>query len=335
MLDLTKRTRRTLWTVFAVLALLALAVFLRSKAPPETARLLPEADGILYLDLKPFHPFFHAEIKPPVRAPEYQRFVDAIGFDWERDLDRIAIAVHRMRDPHGPNGPAAYSMVLQGKLTGQKLNTWLNSQSTARENYAGQTVYSIPSEGRTVRIAQIGYDMVAVSNTPTPEQIHLIIDRHRTAALPLAGSTLLARHYHEIPLLSFAWGVGQIGLPFSESGAISVLGFSLKLPDDTAIVASLAPALPLVGSLHLRVEEIAPSEAIAQAQAAQLTTLLGLLRGYTAPLAPSAANNSLREALNTAEIESERNRVVLKATLSAATLSGGSSAPEATTNSHP
>ena len=61
--------------------------------------------------------------------------------------------------------------------------------------------------------------MLAVCNTPTPEQIHSIIDRHRTAALPFAGSSLLAHHYHEVPLLSLAWGVGQIGLPFSESGA--------------------------------------------------------------------------------------------------------------------
>jgi len=55
--------------------------------------------------------------------------------------------------------------------------------------------YSIASEGRTVRVAQIGYDMIAVSNTPTPEQIHSMLDRHRTAALPFAGSSLLAEHY--------------------------------------------------------------------------------------------------------------------------------------------
>ena len=97
-----------------------MAVFLRSKAPPEAARLLPESDGILYVNLKPMRTFSHKNMKPPTRAPEYQQFVDATGIDWERDLDQVAIALHRMPDPNGPNGPVAYSMVLVGKLTGSK-----------------------------------------------------------------------------------------------------------------------------------------------------------------------------------------------------------------------
>ena len=188
---MNRRTRRTLLIVAAVLLLLALAVFLRSKAPPEAARLLPESDGIIYINLKPIRAFFHKDLKPPQRAPEYQQFVDATGIDWERDLDQVAIALHRMPDPNGPNGPVAYSMVLVGKITGERLNAWLDAHAASRESYAGHTIYNIPSEGRTVRVTQIGYDMVAVSNTPTPEQIHSILDRHRTAALPFAGSTLL------------------------------------------------------------------------------------------------------------------------------------------------
>ena len=41
----------------AVLAFLAVAVFLRSKAPPEAARLLPESDGIIFINLKPIRTF--------------------------------------------------------------------------------------------------------------------------------------------------------------------------------------------------------------------------------------------------------------------------------------
>jgi len=138
---MNKRTRRTLWVVAAVLILLAVAIFLRSKAPPEAARLLPESDGILYFNLKPVHAFFHKDLKPPQRVPEYQQFIDAIGIDPERDLDQAAIALHRMPDPNGPNGPVAYSMVLTGKITGQRLNTWLGTHAVSRESYAGHTVY--------------------------------------------------------------------------------------------------------------------------------------------------------------------------------------------------
>jgi len=310
---MNKRTRRTLWVVAAVLLLLAVAIFLRSKAPPEAARLLPESDGILYVNLKPFHSFLHKDLKPPRRVPEYEQFVQGIGFDWEQDLDEVAIGLHRMPDPNGPNGPVAYSMVLVGKLTGQKLNAWLDAHATSRESYAGHTIYSIPSEGRTVRVAQIGYDMVAVSNTPTPEQIHSMLDRHRTAAVPFAGSTLLARHYHDVPLLSLAWGVGQIGLPFNERGAISVFGFSLPLESDSTIIASLTPALSMKGAMNLKVEEIAPSDEVAASQADALATLVTLARGFTAPLSASSANNSLKELLRTAEVAQKRNRVVVTA----------------------
>src|SRR6266568_6927132 len=240
-----KRTRRTLLVVAAVLLLLAVAIFLRSKAPPEAARLLPESDGIIYFHLKPIRTFLRKDMKPPQRVPEYQQFVDATGIDWERDLDDAAIALHRMPDPNGPNGPVAYSMVLVGKLTGARLNAWLDAHATSRESYEGHTIYNVPSEGRTVRVAQVGYDMVAVSNMPTPEQIHSMLDRHRTAALPFAGSPLLSEHFHEVPLLSLAWGVGQIGLPFSESGAITVFGLRLPLQSDSTIIASLSPELPL------------------------------------------------------------------------------------------
>jgi hypothetical protein len=158
-------------------------------------------------------------------------------------------------------------------------------------------------------VAQIGYDMVAVSNFPTTEKIHSIIDRHRSAALPFAGSTLLRQHYHEVPLLSLAWGVGQIGLPFSESGAIKIFGFSLPLQSDSTLVASVRWA----GSFHLRIEEIAPTDDAAAHQSAALATLVTLARDFTAPLPDNSANSGLKEILKTAEVTQKRNRVVVTA----------------------
>ena len=315
-----RRTRRTLLIVAAVLVFLAVAVFLRSKAPPEPARLLPESDGIIYVNLKPVRSFLRKGLQPPRRVPEYQQFVDATGVDWERDLDQAAIALHRMPDPRGPNGPVAYSMVLVGNFTGKRLNAWLESHAASRESYAGHTVYSVPSDGRTVRVAQFGYDMLAVSNTPTTEQIHSMLDRHRTAALPFSGSTLLRQHYHDVPLLSLAWGVGQIGMPFSESGAIHIFGFALPLEDDSTIVASVTPALSLGGVLNLKVEEIAATDEVAASQAASLATLVTMARGFTAPLAGNAANNALKQMLEKATVTQKHDRVVVTATLSPALL---------------
>jgi hypothetical protein len=315
-----RRTRRTLLILAAVLVLLAVAVFLRSKAPPEAARLLPESEGILYLNLKPVRAFLRKGLKPPQRVPDYQQFVDATGVDWERDLDQVAIALHRMPDPKGPNGPVAYSMVLVGNFTGNRLNTWLDAHATSRESYAGHTIYSIHSQDRTVRVTQIGYDSLAISNTPTPEQIHSMIDRHRTAAWPFADSTLLMQHYHDIPLLAVVWGVGQIGLPLSESGAIHIFGLSLPLEDDSTILASVTPALSLGGVLNVKVEEIAATDDVAASHAASLATLVTLARGFTAPLAANPANNGLRQLLKTAAVAQKHNRVVITATLSPALL---------------
>jgi len=317
-----RRTRRTLWILAAVLLVLAVAVFLRYKAPPEAARLLPESDGILYINLKPAHVFLHKDLHPPKRVPDYQQFVDATGIDWEHDLDQVAIALHRMPDPNGPNGPVAYSMVLVGKLTGKRLNAWLEAHAAGRESYAGHTIYSILSEGRTVRVSQIGYDMVAVSNYPSPEMIHSMLDRHATAAWPFAGSTLLARHFHEVPLLALAWGVGQIGLPFNESGAIHIFGLALPLESDSTIVASATPALSLASALNIKVEEIAPTNEAAAHQAAALSALVTLARDFTAPLAGNTANNGLKQLLKTAEVTQKRDRVVVTAALSPSLLAG-------------
>ena len=322
-MSMSRRTRKTLLIVTAVLLVLALAVFLRSKAPPEAARLLPESDGIIYVNLRAIRTLAHNNFKAPNRVPEYQQFVDDIGIDPERDLDQVAIALHRMPDPNGPNGPVAYSMVLVGRITGPRFNAWLDAHATSRETYAGHTVYNITSQDRTVRVAQIGYDAVAISNTPTAEQIHSMLDRHRAAALPFSGSSLLERHYHDVPLLSLVWGVGQIGLPFSESGSIHVFGLALPLEEDSTIIASVAPALPVPGTLaalRFKVEEIATSEDKAASQAAALATLVTLARGVDQPTSNAGANNALKELLQTTEVTQHGERVVVTGTISASTL---------------
>jgi len=306
-----RRTRITIGVVAIILLLLAVALYLRIEAPPEAARLLPESDGIVYINLRPIRAVTHFDQHPVAHDADYQKFIDATGIQFERDLDEAAFAMHRMPDSAGPNGPVAYSEVFVGHFDGRRLKRYLEGLSTSQESYAGHTIYSIPSDGRTVRVTLPGYDMVAVSNTPTSEQIHSILDRYRTAALPFAGSSLLTDHYKDVPLLSLAWGIGQIGLPFGDSGNVSAFGVRLPINFDSMLIASVRWA----GSLRLRVEEIASTEEAAASTAESLKVLLTFVRNAQSA-APGITGAEFKPLLDSIRIEQHKDRAVLHATVS-------------------
>ena len=275
----------------------------------------------------------------PARCPSTSSSSTPSGIDPERDLDEAAIALHRMSRPQRPQRAGGLFDGAGGQDYRQAAERLAGRHATSRESYAGHTIYTIPSEGRTVRVAQIGYDMVAVSNTPTPEQIHSMLDRHATAAWPFAGSTLL-----------------RAALP---RGAAALAGLG-RGPDRPALLGwlrggsgdqnatdggdpraarcrwiSVLDSLPLIASCGSTAWRWAarctaewwrslPATAAAASQAAALNVLLMLARGFTAPLAGNAANNSLKELLKTAEVTQKRDRVVVTATALAARCSAAS-----------
>lgn len=303
-----RRTKATVLTVLIIVLLLVLAALLRKTAPPEAARLLPESDGIIYFNLRPLRAYTHFDRHPVPHDPAYQSFIDATGFEFERDLDQAAFALHRMSNPLGPNGPVAFSEVFIGHINGKRLDNYFASLASAKEEYAGHTIYSIPSQGRTVRVVLLGYDIVAASNAPTPEQIHSIVDRYRTAALPFSGSSLLREHYSEIPLLSLAWGIGKLSLPLKRDG-INILGFNIPVALDTTFLASLRWA----GTLKLRVEEIAPNQIAATASFDALRTALLLFRTAENNLPSRATNPDWQNLLNSAEVHQRKDRTTFTA----------------------
>ncbi len=310
-----KSTRYSLLLMLALIAALIIALVLRKAAPPEAARLLPESDAIVYFNLKPIRVATRFDRTPVTRSPDYQHFIDATGIVPERDLDEAAFALHRMDNPSGPNGPVGYSEVFEGRFDGQRLARYLSSIAIARESYAGRDIFTIPvGEGkdiRNLRIAQLGYDSIAASNMPTSEQIHSIIDRHRAAASPFSGSSLLSARYRDVPLLSSAWGIGRIGLPFSERGYITLFGLQLPLPEDTTFVASLR----YVGALHLRIEQISPSEADAARSAESLTTLVGLFKSIQQMQPRNNGDKAFLQTIDSLKLEQRRDRAILTATV--------------------
>jgi hypothetical protein len=312
-----RRTRYSLLLMAALIVALVVALVLRQKAPPETARLLPESDAIVYVNLKPLRLATHFDRTVIKRSPDFQHFIDATGIVPERDLDEVALALHRMDDPNGPNGPVAYSEVFQGRFDGDRLRRYLASMATARESYAGHEIFTIPVDDpenkarRQLRVTQLGYDTVAASNMPTEEQIHSMLDRYRAAASPFAGSSLLEARYNEVPFASSAWGIGHIGLPFSDRGRISVLGLELPLPEDTTFVASLR----YVGAVHLRIEEIAPTEQAATDTTRSLVALLALFKSMEHIRPEVPGDVAMGKVIDTLKIEQHKDRAVLTGTI--------------------
>ena len=305
-----RRSTIPLLIALAVVVALGVAFFLRAKAPPEAARLLPESDAIVYIHLKTLRSVTHFDETPITRSPDFQQFIDATGIVPERDLDAAAFGLHRMSDPRGPNGAVAYSEVFVGRFDTEKLQAYLRHIARSTETYSGRTVYSIPVEGRTLRVAQLAFDTVAASNMPTPEQIHSMLDRSRASALGTPGSSLLAARYSKVPLLAQAWGIGHIGLPFAQNGRIALFGLELPLPADTDLVASLR----FTPSVHLRIEEMAPTDEDARKTADAMNTLLSIARGLAAgsdQATPSAV--ALRNILENATAEQHDSHAILNA----------------------
>jgi hypothetical protein len=314
-----KRTGYTLLVVFLILCALAGALYLRLKAPPEVARLLPESDAIVFINLKPIRAATHFDRAQITPAPAYQQFLDATGFVWERDLNQAAFALHRMPNPNGPNGPIAYSEVFEGRFDTDRLRGYLNSQAVDRETYANHIIYSIPIENRTLRVTLLDYDTVAASNMPTTEQIHSIIDRHRAAASPFAGSSLLSARYAEIPAFSAAWAIGRLGFPFaadSVDNKVTVDGLELPIPADTTFIASLrySPSLHLHGgAVLLQIDQLTADQSSATQSAQALTALLNVVR--TLQKGQQRLDPALTQFLSTISIKPHKDRATLTATL--------------------
>lgn len=354
---MNKRTRYSLLLAVALVGALAIALFLRKEAPPEVARLLPESDAIVYVNLKPIRSATHFDRewskKPVEHSSDYQHFIDATGIVFERDLDSVAFALHRMDDPNGPNGPVAYSEVFEGRFDGTKLANYLASIATEKESYAGHDIFTIPVASETVtnakgaqveavrslRVSQLGYDTIAASNMPTAEQIHSILDRYRAAASPFSGSSLLSARYHDVPLLSSAWAIGHVGLPFTDNGRITAFGLQLPLPEDTTLVASLR----FTTALHMRIDELLPTQEDAVKSADALSALLQLFRSIQnvqSQLNPgqhqdSSQSVAIRQLLDSVKIVPAKDRATLTATIPVDLLKQlTAAAPENAADSH-
>lgn len=287
-----------------------------SHRPPAITRLLPEADGIVYANLKPLRLATHFDRSAPPRSPEFQSFVDATGIVPERDLDEAAFALERRSNPDGPNGPVAFSEIFAGRFDRPRLEHYLAGLARSEEHYAGHTIYALPSgepaspEPRLLRITMLRAGLIAASNTPTAEGVHAMIDHARAGLFASTAPSLLTDRFRDVPTLAGAWAIGRVGLPFAEANHIALFGLELPLAADQPMVASLR----YLGVLRLRVEILTPTPEAAMQQTGALTGLLGLVRSLTAGAA-AASPPEMKAALSSVSITQTGSRTLVTADL--------------------
>lgn len=311
-----RHRRRILWIILAVLLVagaITTAVLLRKRAAPDVVRLLPNADAILYVNLEPVRLLTDLGKKPPTnREPDYEEFVRQTGFEFERDLDRAALAIHYGQPKGKSEGATRYSEILQGHFDGQRITEYLRKLSKDVEHYRDFDIYIIPLEGRTLRVVLLGVDTAAASNTEETDAIHGMVDRYKQAALPFAGPDLVRDYYARVPLGSVVWTIAQIpetSVAQERSELLLPGSWSSLLPRGSTVIASARP----LNEVHLRAQVLTRSESEAGSFAARVNVFLALFKTLDISMDGGGPDPDVKKAFDSFEVRQDKNEAVLTA----------------------
>jgi hypothetical protein len=306
--------------VVIVAAAVTLAVQLRKHAPPEPARLLPGADAFLYLNLGWARKANGGNNLPAVsHDPEYERFIQQTGIEFERDLEAAAFAIHYpAKWPGGGSGGPApeprFSEVFVGKFHGERLSGYLRQLAQSVENYDSLDIFTIPLEGRTFRVAILSVDSVAASNQDDPAVIRGMVDRSRRLASPFGGPALLRRYYKRVQFASPIWMVARIQPSAPAFGGWSAV---FPRPADLVVSASYNPLhLPLrPGSLHVRAEALAGTSDDARSIADKVSVFLAMFHSAEGSVGSQGSDPDVKALFDSLQVRQEDQRTILSATL--------------------
>jgi hypothetical protein len=305
------RIRRSLPIILGVVVIAAtvtLIVQLRKHAPPEPARLLPGADAFLYINLHWIRTLNAVDQLPPVsHDPEYEQFIQETGFQFERDLDQAAFAVHYPAPGSSSASQPHFSEVLVGKIQGDRLTAYLRKTAKSVDSYGTKEIFNLPIDGRTVRVAILGVDSVAISNHDDPLVIRGIIDRSRKLASPFGGPALLRQHYKHVPIASLGWAIGRVDPdrgPFAGNA-------KFLFPKPAVVVISARH----IRALHLKAEAFTASPQDAQVVTEKLTTFLTLFHAAETSVGSQGADADVKSFFESLKIEQDKDRAILTATV--------------------
>jgi hypothetical protein len=305
--------------VVVIAAAVTIAVQLRKHAPPEAARLLPGGDAFFYLDLRWARRANSGKQLPPVsHDPEYERFIRETGFEFERDLDEAAFAIHYPASwPGGGTGGSSpevrFSEVLEGRFQGERLTAYLRQIAQSVENYHSIDIFTILLEGRSLRVAVLSADSVAASNHDDPAVIQGIVDRSKRLASPFGGPALLRQYYKHVQLASLAWVVARLDPSSPEAGSWSTI---FARPATLVVSGSyLSPLHLRVDAVHLRAEAFTQTPDEARAIADKVTVFVALTHSAETSLGTRGTDADVKAFFDSLKVREEGDRAVLTAVM--------------------
>ena len=318
------RIRRTFPIALAVVAIAAAVTFavqLRKHAPPEPARLLPGGDAFFFLNLNAARRANAGKDLPAVsHDPEYERFIHETGFEFERDLDEAAFAVHYpAKWPGGGSGGSSpevrFSEVLEGKFHGERLTTYLRQIAKSVENYHSIDIFTILVEGRTLRVAVLSADSVAASNHDDPAVIEGMVDRSKRLASPFGGPSLLRQYYKHVQLASLAWVVARIDPASPEAG-----GWNTVFARPATLVISASALSPLhlnlrADSVRLRAEAFTQSPDEARDVTDKVNVFLAMTHSAETSVGSYGTDADVKALFESLKVRQEGDRAVLTASM--------------------
>lgn len=110
-----------------------------------------EASAVLFADLDelrhaPFTALLYRWVPQPQADPDYSQFVKDTGFDYERDLDRLAVAIIK----RGQN--STLFAIANGKFDRQKISGYATKSGTVARTSRNE-IFSVPVAGSPKKIA--------------------------------------------------------------------------------------------------------------------------------------------------------------------------------------
>lgn len=332
---------RKRYLIIAILLLIAAAgigalLWIKSRRAPQAARLLPNADAVLFLNLKPLRIAGIFQSLPKInRDAEYQSFIRQTGFEFERDLDTAAFAVHfpaaqsianppmtagRMGMPAtlvNPSSETRFSEIFTGRFDRGKITNYFRSKAKDIDHFDNTEIFAVQVEDRMVRIAILAPNALAVTNVDNPHVIHGMIERAHENSWLVNGPILLREHYEDVPMGSIAWTIGSAwrkAQAVSSDQQILALpgGIEIPVPANTTWIASVRYA----GGIELKAQAFTPSDADAQGIAETLHSLLAMFRAIQMSVGAHDADADVKKFFDNLRVEQKKNRVVLAADIS-------------------